>query len=194
VSVVETRASRREELLDAADRVVLRDGVHSTMASLAAEAGITKPVLYRHFGDKGGLYRALAERHIEQLLVELRDALQQPGTSRGRVRHVVDTYLRLVEEQPQVYAFLLHRAALEDASVATEVASFLRRVGDLLADGIARELGLTAAASRTWGHAMVGGVQAAADWWLEERPVERSQVADDLTALLYDGYVSRVDR
>jgi AcrR family transcriptional regulator len=192
VGAVAARASRREEFLDAADRVVLRDGVSATMSSLAAEAGITKPVLYRHFGDKGGLYRALAERHIDRLLVELSDALQQQLPSRDRVRHVVDTYLRLVEENPQVYAFLLHRAALEDPGVATEVASFIRRVGDLLGDGIALELGLTAAASRTWGHAMVGGVQAAADWWLEERPVDRSQLADDLTALLYDGYVSRV--
>ena len=33
------------------------------MNVIAAEAGITKPILYRHFGDKGGLYRALAERH-----------------------------------------------------------------------------------------------------------------------------------
>lgn len=43
---------RRRELLEAADRVVLRDGPQASMNAIAAEAGITKPILYRHFGDK----------------------------------------------------------------------------------------------------------------------------------------------
>jgi len=53
---------RRRELLEAADRVVLRDGPQASMNAIAAEAGITKPILYRHFGDKNGLYAALAAR------------------------------------------------------------------------------------------------------------------------------------
>ncbi|MBI0378905.1 helix-turn-helix transcriptional regulator, partial [Streptomyces albiflaviniger] len=66
---------RRKELLEAADRVVLRDGPEASMNAIAAEAGITKPILYRHFGDKGGLYRALAKRHTDALLASLRAAL-----------------------------------------------------------------------------------------------------------------------
>lgn len=189
---VTTRSGRRDELLDAANRVVLRDGVQATMASLAAEAGITKPVLYRHFGDKDGLYQALAERHVESLLGELRAALRQPATSRERVRHVVDTYLRLVEEQPQVYGFLVHRAAVEVPGVAREVASLVRRLGEELATGMEAELSVSAAAARAWGHAMVGGVQAAADWWLEKPSLPRAALTDELTALLYDGYASRL--
>lgn len=64
-------ARRRRELLDAADRVVLRDGPGASMNAIAAEAGITKPILYRHFGDKGGLYSALAKRHTDALLASL---------------------------------------------------------------------------------------------------------------------------
>lgn len=59
---------RRRELLEAADRVVLRDGPQASMNAIAAEAGITKPILYRHFGDKSGLYAALAKRHTDALL------------------------------------------------------------------------------------------------------------------------------
>lgn len=69
---------RRRELLEAADRVVLRDGPQASMNAIAAEAGITKPILYRHFGDKGGLYRALAKRHTDALLSALRAALDAP--------------------------------------------------------------------------------------------------------------------
>ena len=70
---------RRALLLAAADRVVQRDGPDASMNVIAAEAGITKPILYRHFGDKGGLYRALAQRHIEELLERLRAALVTRG-------------------------------------------------------------------------------------------------------------------
>lgn len=65
---------RRRELLEAADRVVLRDGPSASMNAIAAEAGITKPILYRHFGDKSGLYAALAKRHTDALLGALRAA------------------------------------------------------------------------------------------------------------------------
>ena len=83
---------RRRELLEAADRVVLRDGPEASMNAIAAEAGITKPILYRHFGDKGGLYRALAKRHTDALLDALRAALDAPaerrGPGRGHARHL----------------------------------------------------------------------------------------------------------
>ena len=49
------------------------------MAAVAAEAGITKPVLYRHFGDKGGLVAALTDRHTGRLL-----AVLQAAPERGR--------------------------------------------------------------------------------------------------------------
>ena len=86
------REARREALLDAADRIVQRDGPAASMATIAAEAGITKPILYRHFGDKNGLYAALTDRHTERLLVALRAALEVPGTRRERVERTVDAY------------------------------------------------------------------------------------------------------
>src|SRR3954470_5622970 len=94
---------RRAQLLEAADRVVRRNGSAASMNVIAAEAGITKPILYRHFGDKGGLYRALADRHSERLLTRLRAALATRGGLRARTRAAVDAYLAAVEEQPQVY-------------------------------------------------------------------------------------------
>src|SRR4029450_7094161 len=58
---------RRAELLDAAERAIRRIGPRASMDELAAEAGITKPILYSHFGDKAGLVTALAERVAGQL-------------------------------------------------------------------------------------------------------------------------------
>src|SRR3954451_7735139 len=123
---VSATAGRRAQLLEAADRVVQRDGSAVSMTLIAAEAGITKPILYRHFGDKGGLYRALAERHIDQLLDRLRGALLTRGGLRARTRATVEAYLSSVEEQPQVYRFLMQRAAIEEPDVRGQVAGFVR--------------------------------------------------------------------
>ena len=101
---------RRTELLEAAERVVLRDGPEASMNAIAAEAGITKPILYRHFGDKSGLYRALAKRHTDALLATLRTALDSPGDRRDRVEATLHAYLSAIETRPQVYRFLMHPA------------------------------------------------------------------------------------
>ena len=189
----DTRAARREALLDAADVVVLRDGPAASMSTIAAEAGITKPILYRHFGDKSGLYRALAERHTSRLIERVRASLLASPDRRERFRGTVETYLAAIEAEPGVYRFLMHRAAAEDPGVRGQVAAFVRRVGAEVGAGIAAELHLTAAEvglGATWGLAIVGMVQVAGDAWLEDPQVPRAQLAEQLTDLVWGAYAS----
>lgn len=183
-----TRDARRQSLLAAADRVVQRYGASASMAAIAAEAGITKPILYRHFGDKGGLYAALAERHTDRLLDALVDALTAGGPPRARVHRTVDTYLAAIEAEPQVYRFLVQSE--EAASAHGQVRGFLRRLEDLLTAGIAHELRLAPDDLRAavWASGIVGMVQAAGDRWLEARDCERTTLSELLTDLLWGAY------
>jgi AcrR family transcriptional regulator len=190
-TVSDAVAERRAALLEAADRVVQRDGPDASMNAIAAEAGITKPILYRHFGDKGGLYRALASRHIDDLLGRLRAALLTRGGLEARTRATVDAYLVSIEDNPQVYRFLVRRAAVEEPDVRGQVEGFVRRFGDELAVGITHEpaLGEVAPArAAVWAHGIAGMVQAAGDWWLDQTDVPRSVVVDELTSLLVSGF------
>ena len=183
------RAVRRAELLDAADRVISTAGPAASMRSIAAAAGITKPILYRYFGDKGGLYQALAERYLDPLVAAVRTALT--GTDEDqRVHATVDAYLRFIEEQPQVYRFLMHRASTEQPEAATAVSAAIRRLGLELATVIREELALegqAAVAAEALAHGIVGMVQVAGDWWLESRALTREQLADQLALLLTGG-------
>jgi AcrR family transcriptional regulator len=184
-------AGRREQLLAAADRVVQREGSAASMNVIAAEAGITKPILYRHFGDKGGLYRALAERHIDTLLARLRAALLTRGGLRARTHATVDAYLAAVEEQPQVYRFLVQRAAVEEPDVRGQVVGFVRRFGDELAMGIASEpelAGVDPQRAVVWAQAIAGMVQGVGDWWLDHPEVSRATVVDEVAALIWEGF------
>ena len=184
-------ADRRTALLEAADRVGQRIGPDASMNVIAAEAGITKPILYRHFGDKGGLYRALAARHIEELLGRLREALLTRGGLAVRTRATVDAYLSAIEERPQVYRFLLHGAAVEEPGVRGDVEGFVRRFGDELAIGIQHEPSLSdvdPVRASIWAHGIAGMVQAAGDWWLDHPEVARQTMAEQLSDLLLTGF------
>ncbi|MFD6887578.1 TetR family transcriptional regulator [Streptomyces sp. NPDC059957] len=184
---------RRRELLEAADRVVLRDGPKASMNAIAAEAGITKPILYRHFGDKAGLYQALAVRHTDALLDSLRAALDAPAERRSRVEATLDTYLAAIEARPQVYRFLMHPAEDSQApergfDVGLHSAPLLRRLGEELAQVIGERVDLGPGGerlARVWGHGIVGMMHAAGDWWLGERPCDRTELVSALTDLLW---------
>lgn len=183
-------AARRAELLDAADRVIRQLGPDASMTAIAAEAGITKPILYRHFGDKAGLYRALAERYASPVFTELTTALSTITDRQERMRTTVDTYLRFIESDPQLYRFLMHRALREQPGVASSIAAFTSVVAAGIAEIIAREIGLAEdqkRSARAWAHGIVGVVQLTGDWWLDSRELSREQLVDHIAALLWGG-------
>jgi AcrR family transcriptional regulator len=156
------------------------------MVSIAVEAGITKPILYRHFGDKRGLYAALADRHTDRLLDSLVEALTAGGPPRERVLRTIDVYLATIEDQPQVYRFLMQ----SDDAAPGPVRGFLARLQELLAAGIVHELHLDDhdPRSKVWAAGIVGMVQVAGDMWLETGLMPRHELSDQLTSLLWGAY------
>src|SRR5687768_17898518 len=61
----EERQARRDALMDAAVEAIREHGPNASMEDLAKSAGVTKPILYRHFGHRDGLTAALATRSEE---------------------------------------------------------------------------------------------------------------------------------
>ncbi|WP_246645878.1 TetR/AcrR family transcriptional regulator [Nonomuraea ceibae] len=62
------RAERREQILDAATRAFARAGYAATgLDNIAAEAELTRAMLYRHFDSKAALYRAVLDRACARL-------------------------------------------------------------------------------------------------------------------------------
>ncbi len=107
------RAARRVELLDAAVRAIRRGGPSVSMDVIAAEAGVTKPIVYRHFGDRVGLASALAEQFGAALVAELDEALTRNLPPDDLLRATIDAYLAFVERDPHLYNFLVGRLGTE---------------------------------------------------------------------------------
>lgn len=65
-------AARREQLLDVTKTIVVEHGFHAvSMEAVARNAGITRPIVYGHFGDLTGLLEALVERESLRALGQL---------------------------------------------------------------------------------------------------------------------------
>jgi AcrR family transcriptional regulator len=182
------RAQRRQEFVAAALRVLARHGPELPMDAVAAEAGVTKPVLYRYFADKAALVRALGE-HASTLLQErLVAALTADGPALSRIREGVGAYFAIIDENPELY-WLLARyggtgtspgpgaAARQKELIATALAAVYR---DYLSS-----VGLDSGAAEPWAFGITGLVQSTGDWWLDRRSMSRAHVADHVTQLIW---------
>lgn len=73
-------AERREQLLDVAKALVGERGLHgATIEGVAARAGVSRPIVYRHFGDLRGLLEALVAREGRRALDQLGRTLPEPA-------------------------------------------------------------------------------------------------------------------
>lgn len=177
---------RRRALLDAADRVIRREGPEASMAAIAAEAGVTKPILYRHFGDKSGLYQALANRHIRTVVGLLRPEFDRAAAGlHSRARATIDAYLEMIAANLNLYRFLFHRAGAEDSRTHSQMTAIVRSLGEELGAVIAAETAVPdPVRAQVLGHAFVGMVQATGDWWLEHPEVDRAEVVEGLASVI----------
>jgi AcrR family transcriptional regulator len=78
-----TGRERREQLIGVGRKHFADKGFEgTTIEEIAASAGVSKPVVYEHFGGKEGLYAVVVDREIESLLSAVQGALTSEGTSR----------------------------------------------------------------------------------------------------------------
>jgi AcrR family transcriptional regulator len=188
------RRARRAALVDAAIAAIREHGAGVGMDEVAARAGTSKTVVYRHFADRTELYVAVCARVAEVLLGQIRRAIEGAPSPHAQAVAGIEAYLALVESDREVYRFVVHRPlvpALPDDTRADPVADLVTVIGDQAAAVIAAQLrrsGGDAAAAVPWGHGVVGMVRAAADNWLA-RPggMSRAELARHVTDLAWAG-------
>jgi len=182
---------RRRELIEAAVRAIRRHGPAVTMEDVAAEAGVAKPILYRVFRDKAELYRAVGSRVAEERLIPaLTGELAKNRHPREHLAAMIDTYLGIIESEPELYRFVVH-PALDDRPVAPElVGTYKQVIAEHLTrviGGALRAGGLDSGGAEPWAHALVGMAHEAGDWWIEHRTMTREDLTMYLTALAWGG-------
>jgi AcrR family transcriptional regulator len=187
----EHRRARRTQLVDAAVTAVGRHGAGVGMEEIAAEAGTSKTVVYRHFADRAELHVAVCNRVAAQLLPKLREAIESSAAPRQMVAAAIETYLAFLEADPELYRFVVHAPGMARTAGADPIDTLSSLVGDQAAAAVSvalQQAGRDPAAAQPWGHGVVGMVRSAADWWLSaDRPMIRSELAAHLTELAWAG-------
>ncbi|MGY1642898.1 TetR family transcriptional regulator [Geodermatophilus sp. SYSU D00703] len=194
----EHRRARREQLVDATLAAVGKHGAGVGMDEIAAEAGTSKTVVYRHFADRTELHVAVCARVAGHLTAKLREAVTSTDEPRQMVATAVETYLAFLEADPEVYRFVVAHPLVDRPVASDPISTLSHLVGDQAAAlmGVALEqAGRDPSAAQPWGHGLVGLVRSAADWWLQaDRPMPRADLAAHLTDLAWAGLSGVVTR
>jgi AcrR family transcriptional regulator len=173
---------RREELLDAFVRAIRAHGSDVSMAQLAAEAGVTRPVLYDAFGDRAGVAAALVARYGTDIDKALGAAFSKPITLREALVEGIEFFVRFIEREPDVFRFLEAAAGAPDEIGSMERGIGLR-LGSVLSSAL-RSVGGDPNMGPTWAHALLGMVFASVEWWSVERPVSRRALVVHLESFM----------
>jgi AcrR family transcriptional regulator len=187
----EHRRTREVELVDAAVAAIRTHGAGVGMEEVAAQAGTSKAAVYRYFADRHQLYLAVCTRVSDHLVEQLRTVLGDHAGPRRQLSAAIDVYLRVIEADPQLYRFVVHRPLSGDLDPDDPVRGLSALVGEHVAGVIAAGLadaGLDTAPAGPWGHGIVGLVRSAADHWLDGgSPISREDLRDHLTRLAWSG-------
>ncbi|MBO0841081.1 MAG: TetR/AcrR family transcriptional regulator, partial [Sciscionella sp.] len=184
----EHRAQRRADFVEAAVNAIEAHGVDVGMDEIASEAGVTKPVLYRHFSDKAELYLAVSQWGTELLLRRLIPAINEELAPMLRIRTALDAFFGLIEEHPNVYRFISRRqiagTGVDSDPVAEDKELIAATIARLLGDYM-RALDMDSGAAEPWAYGLVGLVQNTGEWWLARQSMSRDAVVEYVAKLIW---------
>ncbi|HSP10327.1 MAG TPA: TetR/AcrR family transcriptional regulator [Candidatus Dormibacteraeota bacterium] len=177
-------------MVKAAVRAIRRLGPAVTMADIAREAGVSKPILYRQFTGKTDLHAEVAATATAALIAELQAASDREAQRHGQLTSVINAYLAYVGRERRLVGFLRQTPTSSTASTgqpAQQFASTLAtRISIMLRDELPAN-GADPGPTDAWAVALVGYVQAAADWWVSGQAVPQTVVAEQLAWLIWNG-------
>lgn len=129
----EDKETRRQEILDAAEKLFLKHPDRmASVDEVARAAGLAKGTVYLYFPSKEEMLLALHERHLEHFFAELVTRLEGSGTL--RFAEIFEIARRLIIQRPGYLDLTSRCFGLMDREIPVERAfAFKARVGQLLA-------------------------------------------------------------
>lgn len=182
-----TGRERREQLIvigRAAFAELGFDG--ASVEEIAARAGVSKPVVYEHFGGKEGLYAVIVDREMLALEKVITHSLSE-GTWRERIEKATVALLNYVEQETDGFLILVRDSKPGDErSYSTLLNSSVGQVSYILGAAFERR-GLDAKLAGLYAQALVGMVSMTAQWWLDTRQPAKEVVAAHIVNLCWNG-------
>jgi AcrR family transcriptional regulator len=183
-----TGKERREQLLDIGRRLFAERGLDGTsIEEIAAQADVSKPVVYEHFGGKEGLYAVVVDREVERF-VAMATRLLSGEDKMEKFEVAAVELLRYIQDNSDGFRILVRDSNPSSgsgtfASLISDIASQVEYIlGDVLKDR-----GYDPKLAPMYAQMLVGMVAFTGQWWLDARKPELEVVAAHLVNLAWNG-------
>ena len=166
------RADREDQILTVAvDEFADRGYAGASMVSIAARAGISKPLIYQYFGSKDGLYLACLHRVANALLERLEPEWEREDDSVMYRLTVLRAFFEALEPQRTAWRLLYDASMPGTGEIAVAAKAYRDRTAEVASSGSARFLQArgqhdpddASALSAVW----MGLVDSLVLWWVE---------------------------
>ncbi len=188
-----TGQERRQQLLDISRRLFAERGFEGTsIEEIAAQAGVSKPVVYEHFGGKEGLYAVVVDREVERLTT-MTTLLFEGNHSRSKFEAAAVALLRYIEDNADGFRILVRDSspASGGGTYGTLLSDIAGQVEYIMADFL-KSRGRDPRLAPMYSQMLVGMVAFTGQWWLDARKPKLEQVAANLIDLAWNG-LSQLD-
>ena len=189
-------AERREQIIEVALPIFASKGLDgASVEEIASAAGVSKPIVYEHFGGKEGLFAVIVDREVRTLIDMVRSALSPAGTHpRLLVERAAVALLTYIEERSDGFRILVRDAPVTSSpgGIASLISDATTRVQGILADEFKRR-GFKAKYAPIYAQMLVGMVALTGQWWLDEQKFSKRKVAAHLVNLAWNG-LSHLER
>ncbi len=184
-----TGKQRREQLIVIGRTLFADKGFEATtVEEIAARAGVSKPVVYEHFGGKEGLYAVVVDREIRTLLDAITGALDERTHARALVERAALALLDYVENSSEGFRILVRDSPTGQStgSFASLISDVASQVEHILAAQF-KASGLDPKTAPIYAQMLVGMVALTGQWWLDSPKFKKDEVASHLVNLAWNG-------
>lgn len=184
-----TGKERREQLLDIGRTLFAERGLDGTsVEEIAAAAGVSKPVVYEHFGGKEGLYAVVVDREFERLLALVKEALTKSVHYRGKLEKAALALLEYIEESSDGFRILVRdsHGGTGTGSYASLLSEIAGEVEYVMVQEFDRH-GYDDKTAPMYAQMLVGMIALTGQWWLDVRKPKREDVAAHVVNLAWNG-------
>ncbi|WP_026819286.1 TetR/AcrR family transcriptional regulator [Arthrobacter castelli] len=184
-----TGQQRREQLIDVGRGLFSLRGLDgTTIEEIALTAGVSKPVVYEHFGTKDRLYTRVVDHESSILLGDITAALDADASSRVLVERAALALLDYIENRTDGFRILVRDAppTQHEGAFSTLLSQVTVQVEHILADEFEQQ-GFNAEDGAIYAQMLVGMVAMAGQWWLDSRQPDKRTVAAHVVNLAWNG-------
>ena len=167
-----------------------------TMDDIAAEVGVTKPLLYNYFGNKERLYVACMERAGDALFAAIEETVRPSSNPGDLLNDGLRAFFAFLDADRAAWAVLFDETLPQSGVVANRVADYRGRLLELVAESLLAQLPTRRrdAAStevEALSTALMGAAESLARWWLRTEAVSAQEAAELLISTIEPGLRAR---